>query len=178
MDYSTALIPISTCREIISNIDARASRPLSPDQAVDAAKFLIGLYPGKEVSDPDIFMRGVIAVMVGEDFDMVRRAIDPATGLPSKLTYLPTIAEIKAAIEAAKTHRFKVRATAQWMLDEHERRRLAAEEEAQFNLTPEALERRKAQVAALLKGTPFPGELRRQKTPESHLVIPPDEEPT
>lgn len=176
MDSLTELMEASTCSMIVSAIDGAQARRLTEELAVEAARHLVAFYPVKAFNDPDTFMKGAAANFEGRDINIVRRVIDPKIGIPARLKFAPTIADIVEALDEAEKHRFKVRATAQWMLGEHERRRLEAEgkaREAEF-YTPEAVERRKAQVAALLKGNPFPGEPRRQKTPESHLVIPPE----
>jgi len=41
----------------------------------------------------------VIAVLSDYPLDIVRRVVDPRSGLPSQSKWLPTVAEIKAALE-------------------------------------------------------------------------------
>jgi hypothetical protein len=87
------------------------------------------------------------------ELDFVRRVVDPVTGLPSRMKFLPTMAEINEAIAVERTRRSQIRATAAWMLREHDRRKAEEEERAKWaHLSPEELERRRAQVAALLGG--------------------------
>lgn len=154
MDSLTELMEPAKCSMIISAIDGQRTHRLTQAQGVEAAAKLVAYYPVKAFNDPDSFMEGAAANFEGRDINIVRRVIDPKIGIPAKNKFAPTIAEIVEALDEAEKHRFRVRATAKWMLDEHERRRLEAEEkvrDAEF-YSPEAVARRKAQVAELLKG--------------------------
>ncbi len=177
MDSLTVLTPISICQQIISTIDAQAPHEMTLDEAVDAAKFMMSLYPKRAFNDPENFMTAVIALFMRFDLAFVRRVVDPVDGLPGKLQFPPSVAEVKAALEEAERYRFRVRATAKWMIEENERRHKEAEEKARWNFTPEEAARRKAAVAEIMRAARSPTE-HWQKTPDSHLIIPPDEEKT
>lgn len=154
LDSLTELMPLPICTMIVSAIDNAQIRPLDAAMAVEAARHLIAFYPARAFNDPDTFMMGAAANFEGRDINIVRRVLDPKIGLPGRQKFAPTVAEVKEALDAAETHRFMVRASAKWMIEEHQRRRDAVEERARDEAfyTPEAVARRKAQVAELLKG--------------------------
>lgn len=138
---------------VVAEIDSRSNRRASEVEAADAGKALLGLYPARQVHDAETYSRGVVAVFMASELDFVRRVVDPVTGLPSRMKFLPTMAEINEAISAERTRRSQIRATAAWMLREHDRRKAEAEERERWgHLTPEEMERRRAQVATLLGG--------------------------
>lgn len=162
-DSLTRLIPPSDCAAIIALVDARGEAKPTEIRAVEMAKFLMGMYPARQVNNADVFMTAASALFAAYDQDFIKRVCDPIDGLPSRLKYLPTIAEIKEALEAEKARRFKIRATANWMLKEHDRRKAEAEERKRWELTPEEIERRRAMVASTLRpmreATDAPGNL-------------------
>lgn len=45
-------------------------------------------------------MKAVIALLSAYPDDVIRKVVDPVNGLPSKVEYLPRLAEVKAACEA------------------------------------------------------------------------------
>lgn len=150
---STQLLSRADCEAVIQEIDARGTRVTTELEAIDCTKALLGMYPARHVHDADTFGRALATVFMAAELDFVRRVVDPITGLPSRLKYLPTIAEVNEALAAERTRRSQIRATAAWMLREHDRRTAEAEERARWaNLGEEEMARRKAQVAALLGG--------------------------
>jgi len=62
---------------------------------------LFGCYPRSQASDPDIFIAGATAMLAGYPEAIARRICDPANGLPSTDEWLPSIARIRVACEAA-----------------------------------------------------------------------------
>ena len=151
LDHTTKLIPSSDAEKIIAMVDARGETKTSPERASASAKMLLGMYPARAVNHADVFVTAVTALFAAYDLDFIKRVCDPIAGLPSRLKYLPTIAEIKEALEAEKARRFKIRAMAHWMLKEHDRRKAEAEERKKWDITSEEIERRRAMVASTLK---------------------------
>lgn len=147
---STQLLPRSDCELVIQEIDGRSTRLAREVEAADAGKALLGLYPARHVHDAETYSRGIVAVFMAAELDFVRRVVDPINGLPSRLKYLPTIAEVVEALAAERTRRSQLRATAAWMLREHDRRKAEAEERDRWKLTEEEMERRRKQVAELM----------------------------
>jgi hypothetical protein len=60
---------------------------------------LLGCYRTGEANDPEIYLAAVVAVLSDYPIDIVAAVTDPRTGIPAKLKWLPTIAEIKTACE-------------------------------------------------------------------------------
>jgi hypothetical protein len=87
-----------------------SSEPLSRQprcsalSAANYARMLTGCYRKGEVSDPEVFSRGVVAVFREYPEWAVQAVANPAGGLPSRLQWLPTIAEVKGACEAEVGH--------------------------------------------------------------------------
>lgn len=148
---STRLLPRSDCELVLTEINSRSTRLTGEIEAIDMAKMLLGMYPARHVHDADTYGQALRTVFMAAELDFVRRVVDPINGLPSRLKYLPTIAEVTEAIATERTRRSQIRATAAWMLREHDRRKAEAEERARWShLGEEELERRRAQVEALL----------------------------
>lgn len=62
---------------------------------------LFGCYRKAEASEPDLYLAAAQRVLQRYPEDVVRAICDPVDGLPSKLKFLPSIAEIKEACEKA-----------------------------------------------------------------------------
>lgn len=62
--------------------------------AVERARLLIGCYRKSDAADPEVYARAVVAVLARHPDEVVIAVTEPATGLPSKLKWLPSIAEI------------------------------------------------------------------------------------
>lgn len=136
---------------MIAEIDSRGALLTSELDAAVAAKTMVGMYPSRHVIDPETYAKALKTIFMHYEADFVRRVIDPVNGLPGSNKFLPAPAEVKEALEAEKQRRFGIRATAAWMLQEHAKRQAEAEERARWaQLSPEEMERRRAQVAALL----------------------------
>jgi hypothetical protein len=60
---------------------------------------LLGCYRKGEAADPEIYVPAVIAVLNDYPDAVIRAVCDPRKGMPSRLKWLPTIAEVKAACE-------------------------------------------------------------------------------
>ena len=65
------------------------------------AKKLLGCFRTGDANDPQIYTAAVIAVLSDYPIAVVAKIVDPRNGLPSKCKWLPAIAEIKEACEAA-----------------------------------------------------------------------------
>jgi hypothetical protein len=90
--------------------------------AAERARLLIGCYRRDDVADPEVFGRAIVAVLMRYPPEVVLRVTEPATGLPSKLKWLPTIAEIVEACNTAMEP--IVRRRERERLDEERRRTL------------------------------------------------------
>lgn len=70
-------------------------------QAAVFATMLFACYRAAEASEPAIYMAAAKKILQCYSEDSARSVCDPVNGLPSKLKFLPSIAEIKEACEKA-----------------------------------------------------------------------------
>lgn len=62
---------------------------------------LFGCYPNGSPRDPEIYGAAVVGVLAKYPAEIILRVCDPVIGLPTKCTFLPTIAELSAALNEA-----------------------------------------------------------------------------
>jgi hypothetical protein len=77
------------------------SQFVDQNTAAERARLLIGCYRRDDVADPEVFGRAIVAVLMRYPPEVVLQVTEPATGLPSKLKWLPTIAELVEACDTA-----------------------------------------------------------------------------
>ena len=65
------------------------------------AKELFSAYPRREFKEPEIFVRGLVATLARYPEEVVRKVCDVEVGLPQTSKFLPSIAEVREACEAA-----------------------------------------------------------------------------
>jgi hypothetical protein len=82
--------------------------------------------------------------------DFVKRVCNPVTGLPSRLKFLPTVADLHEALEAEKTRRDRIAAAAKYVIQQDEKRRNEAREAAAFEANRPSLDERARKVKELL----------------------------
>jgi hypothetical protein len=108
------------------------SRPLSTNsnsilervtEAKKGAIRLLGCYRSGDANDPESYISAVVSVLSRYEISVIRDVTEPATGLPSRLKWLPTIAEIREHCD---------------MLEQRDRRK--AEREQQIRAQLEARE--------------------------------------
>jgi hypothetical protein len=73
----------------------------SPEVVSDCARMLVGAYRRNDAEDPALFIRAAATVLSAYPEKIVRRVTHPAYGIPSRLKFLPSIAEIREACEEA-----------------------------------------------------------------------------
>jgi hypothetical protein len=59
----------------------------------------MGCFRKSDAADPEVYAAAVVAVLARWPVDVVTSVTEPATGLPSKCKWLPSIAEITEACE-------------------------------------------------------------------------------
>src|SRR5262245_40107760 len=64
-----------------------------------AADRLLSFYPQAQPPDPRTYLAGLVTIFQKYSIRAVAAAIDPARGLPSKLKFLPTLAEVNSFCE-------------------------------------------------------------------------------
>jgi hypothetical protein len=68
--------------------------------AAERARVLLGCYRKADAGDPEIYIPAIISVFVRYPESVVYAVTEPATGLPAKIKWPPSIAEIVEACEA------------------------------------------------------------------------------
>jgi hypothetical protein len=130
-------------------LEAVSSRSVAcdPVTASDYANRLMGFYPAREVNNPVTFAAGMAANFAAFPRNIVKRVCDPVVGLPSRLKFLPTIADVRDALDAERVKRDRIIGNATWIIREAKRQadeaahdaKIAAERAA---MTPEEREAR------------------------------------
>lgn len=111
---------------------------------------MLGCYRAGDAHDPKVYVTAVIAVLSDYTQDIVDRVTDPRDGIPSKIKWLPTIAEIKGACEQIAGPR---RRNAEW--NEQSQRQLAERKALEDRRPKQTYEEFKAEMAA--RGMPVNG---------------------
>lgn len=75
---------------------------VSQELAVKRTALLFGCYRKGDANDPEIYTAAVAATLADFPAEVVEYVTDPRTGLPSKLKWLPTVAEVREACEKHK----------------------------------------------------------------------------
>lgn len=65
------------------------------------AKILLGCYRTGEANDPDTYVAAITAILSRYPQEVITAVTHPATGLPSKKGWLPTVKEVVEACDAA-----------------------------------------------------------------------------
>lgn len=69
------------------------------EQLAELTKILLGCFRKGEANDPEIYSGAVLAVLSDYPIEIVQAVVDPRTGLPSRIDWYPTVAEVKRACE-------------------------------------------------------------------------------
>ncbi len=68
--------------------------------ATSCANGLLGCYRRGDAADPESYVSALVVVLMGYPEQVVLRVTHPAGGLPGTSTFLPSVAEVRAACEA------------------------------------------------------------------------------
>lgn len=71
----------------------------SPQQAIELAKKLVGLWPHARPPDPATYAEGMSAVLTQYPLGLVRECVDPRTGLARDREFPPTVAVLVAWLD-------------------------------------------------------------------------------
>jgi hypothetical protein len=159
-DSQTNLEAVVTVAQATAILDAMTGRDhhCDAETAATLARNLVGMYPAREVHDAKAYAAGMTAVLMAHPADFVRRVCDPARGLPSRLKWLPTLADVTEAITAERNRRERIASNARYVIAHHDARKREAEEQAEFEANRPSAEDRARQVAeamARLKAMPI-----------------------
>jgi hypothetical protein len=151
------VVTVAEAEHVLSGMIGR-DEPCGPESGLFMARNLIGLYPAREVGDAKAYAAGMTALLAAHPIDFVRRVCDPVRGLPSRLKWLPTLADVNEAIEAERKRRDRIAANARHVIAEAERAKAKAEQEAELQASRGSEEDRAQQVReamACLKTVPI-----------------------
>jgi hypothetical protein len=73
----------------------------TPEFAIARGRLLVGCYRREDFADPEIAFRAFVSVLARYPESVVVAVTEPATGIPSKLKWPPSIAEVVEACNAA-----------------------------------------------------------------------------
>ena len=156
-DWHTAARSVTPAEAtaVLAEMEGRDTR-CTDDEAVAFAGQLVNFYPAREVHDARTYIAGLSAVMAAYPRDFVKRVCSPISGIPGRLKFLPTIAEVQDALIAEAERRKRIAANARYVLELEARRKEQAEEDARWTGQRPTAEERARQVQALLQGAARP----------------------
>ncbi len=114
--------------------------------AVHRARLLVGCYRREDFADVEIAGRAFVSVLLRYPESVVTAITEPATGIPSKLKWPPSIAEVVEACDKAMAP----------ILREHQRRIIAYEQMRRLPPPPSGPKMTVAEMEAKL-GRPLSG---------------------
>lgn len=109
-----------------------ASQKPSRSQAIVLAGQILSCYRHQPIPDADAFQMAMAAVLSAYPADLARLVANPVTGIASRLKFLPSIAEVRDALEAEDGKRRLIAENARWTIAERARRISEAKERAEF----------------------------------------------
>ena len=118
VDEWTKLIPVSDCRQIISELDGLLI-PAGTKTATKQAEILIGSYPAREMADPTIFIRAIASIFSETPKDIGQVAVDQLT---RACKWLPTRSEVSQVCGDMVNARRAALRIAHDQLEEHRKR--------------------------------------------------------
>lgn len=160
---ATPLVPSHVCHAVIDALSEPVVA-IGEERGMKAIVALLAAYPSavlktrsdSEGVDLKTYQRRMAKVFALYGEQDCAAVIRPGTGLPSRLQFLPTEAELKAALDAEVQRRARVLAYARIHLQEAKRRSEEAQREAvlaaeRAAMTPEQRAERVREITARLK---------------------------
>jgi hypothetical protein len=118
VDEWTKLIPVDSCRQIISELDELLISA-GTETATRQAEILIGSYPAREMADPTIFIRAIASIFSETPKDIGQVAVDQLT---RACKWLPTRSEVAQVCGDMVNARRAALRIAHDQLEEHRKR--------------------------------------------------------
>lgn len=122
-------------------------------EAVEFADQLTGFYPAREVNNPKAYVAGMAALLASYPRDFVKRVCSPVDGLPTRLKWLPTLADVREALDGEKARRERIAAHARYVIRAHEEAKAKAESDAEFERNRPAAEERARRAQEIIRNT-------------------------
>src|SRR3954463_11776358 len=67
--------------------------------ATNQVNLFFGSFRKADADNPETFTAGCLRLFTAYDSDVVRYVVDPVTGLPGRSTWLPSLSEVKGALD-------------------------------------------------------------------------------
>lgn len=112
----------------------------------------MGFFRKVEFQDPSRFSVALSSLFTRYPLSIGRKVCDPIDGLPGRLRFPPSLAEVKEALDAKLAERRAIAYRARWMLEESVRREQEAERDRERS-NPEEIERRRKLVEEMFSTT-------------------------
>jgi len=135
------------CRTLITATSEEAN--CDPKVAARMSRELMGCFRKVEFEDASRFSVTLASLFGRYPEGIGRKVCDPINGLPGRLRFPPSLAEVRDELELHMAKRRAIAYRARWMIEERERRE---SEEARLaeRADPEAMERRRKLVEETL----------------------------
>jgi hypothetical protein len=72
--------------------------------AAERAGLMFGCFPRGQANDPEIYTMAIAAVLAEYPREVILAVTDPRSGLPRKVKWLPSVAELAEACDAEKRY--------------------------------------------------------------------------
>jgi hypothetical protein len=72
------------------------------EYAVERTRVMFGCYRKGDANDPDTYTAAVAAILAEYPVEVIKAVTDPRTGLPRKVSWLPTVKEVSDACDTEK----------------------------------------------------------------------------
>jgi hypothetical protein len=69
------------------------------DWATNQVNLFFGSFRKADADNPETFTAGCLRLFTAYDSEVVQYVVDPVTGLPGRSTWLPSLSEVKAALD-------------------------------------------------------------------------------
>lgn len=73
--------------------------------AAERARLMFGCYRRGDANDPDTYVAAITAMLSSYPEDVIKDVTHPVSGLPGRITYLPSVAEVRQECEAKVAYR-------------------------------------------------------------------------
>jgi len=131
----TELAPIDDLHAIIGTVDRTLALRIDPGKIPQVCRELTSCYPNLAPHDVEGYAMQIARVFAEYPESTCRspRVLSPVHGLPGRMKFPPTTADLNEALAAEVKRLDRIRANARWHLQEHARRRDAELEAARYD---------------------------------------------
>lgn len=158
LTLNCALMTREECSTLITATSEEPNCEAKP--AAEMGRQLLGFFRKVEFEDSHSFAVALAGLFCRYPEGIGRKVCDPVCGLPGRLRFPPSLAEVREELERHMAKRRAIAYRARWMIEEHARRDEEAERERERS-DPAEMERRRriveelsraAEAAAMPKG--------------------------